>query len=645
MATTNFNQMIEAVSIQSQATPQYIVQSAAAPQYTFAVKNTTVETLLSFNPKIQEAFNRNEVLLDRDLASVTPDKFGVLGHIDPTRNALTDALSAIETLRKKLSEEGSVVNEIKKLFEEIVSEDYIDQSIKSGQNSDYWNDIKSLDEVKKDGEEVKYKPRVLVKVPFMEPSATDFEFVEIYTIADISKLDAKTNNSRFYSSGLFTVGNEFRTEIRKIDGLHHALMNLQSQLARSLARKKNELIRLDNEIPLQQRKLANLNQSRLQSLAEYKMVLGLVEENWIKVERDYLKREKILTNHRGIYYARVNETPWAQSSLTDMPLRFGKLEDLVPGIALSHDELPDDIEPYIEAILDMPISNWKLFNGKWNLLPSRNTTLNLMASRKLRLQYKTQQSRTASSSKFLQTMQTHQAIMQDYLNFSLVAESSLQAFYKRAADIISLEDLLTGTPHQLRGIAQELRNKLDQATHSVLSILQSIKPSIRLDWATAAELDQLDIKNPQSWPGMSQAAYEDINSIRTLIELINWWWRQLNENATNAGITAIRNLLRAALMVAVGDDPKEMIHGQLQIIPNIFNVGDFLRANLNRQAPIGTILHLVNEKDELVGKLRVEDADENGSVVSIAQMFQVETKTAGSQYSVIGIKNTVRSFV
>jgi hypothetical protein len=221
----------------------------------------------------------------------------------------------------------------------------------------------------------------------------------------------------------------------------------------------------------------------------------------------------------------------------------------------------------------------------------------------------------------------------------------LQAFYREAVNIISLEDLLTGTPHQLRGRAQHFRNQLDQATHLLLSSLQSVTPSLRLDWATAAELDQLDLRQPNSWPGMQQAKLSDLSEMRTLVELVNWWWRQLNENASSAAVTALRNVLRAALMVSVGDDPKEMLHGYLQTIPVQFRAGELVRATLNRHAAIGSELQLVNELDQLVGKLLVEDADERGAILRIAQVYTSKRPEPDSQFALVGVKQAVRSFV
>ncbi len=591
-----------------------------------------VDELINFRPQVQEIFNRNEILPAKEIVNVVPKEFGVLGHIDPSRQLLVDALSGIASLRSRLKGDDAIIAKAKKLIEEISARNDVEQL---GIKADFWSAFDNKVS--------------LATVTYQDATKNPIN-IPLKTVADVTleldktEVNEKAPAASLYSAGLFSVGSNMRNDIREMDSVHATLMRLQENLSRALVAKRNLLTKLDLEIPERQRELVNLDQARLKALGESKMVASLVEENWREVEAAYVKREKILTNHRGIYFARVSEAPVGKSTLLDVDLRYGKLEDLVPGTAISHLELPDDIEPYIETIADMPIAQWKFFNPYWNQLPARLTVLKWLDSRRLRLNYLAGQSRQVSN-KFFNLMQSHQSILQDYARFYFLGENSLQAFYREAVQIISVEDLLTGTPHQLRGRAQFFRNQLDQATHLLLSSLQSVTPSLRLDWATAAELDQLDLRQPNTWPGMQQAKLTDLTEMRTLVELVNWWWRQLNEGASSAAVTALRNLLRAALMVAVGDDPKEMLHGYLQSLPAQFRTGELLRATLNRHATIGTELQLVNEQDQLIGKLHVEDADERGAILRVAQVYNTTAVKPDAQFSLVGVKNSLRSMV
>lgn len=591
-----------------------------------------VEELINIRPQVKDIFNRNETLPVKEIEKIIPEQFGVLKHIDPARHMLVDALAGIASLRDQISGANALVNKAKALINDVIKRNDVENL---GLDISYWNvfDKKVPD---------------LATISYPDPDGGETpKVINLLKVADITeKLDKHANvlPSSLYSAGLFSAGNNVRNDIREVEGVHAMLMRLQENLSRALVAKRNLLAKLDVEIPECQRELANLDQARLKALGESKMVAALVEENWREVEAAYEKREKILTNHHGIYFARVSESPVGKSTLLDVDLRYGTLEDLVPGTAISHLELPDDIEPYIETIADMPIAQWKFFNPYWNQLPARLTVLKWLDNRRLRLNYLARQSRQVNN-KFFNLMQSHQSILQDYARFNFLGENSLQAFYREAVQIISLEDLLTGAPHQLRGRAQFFRNQLDQATHLLLGSLQSVTPSLRLDWATAAELDQLDLRQPNNWPGMQQAKLTDLGEMRTLVELVNWWWRQLNDGASSAAVTTLRNLLRAALMVAVGDDPKEMLHGYLQSLPAQFRPGELLRATLNRHATIGTELQLVNEQDLLIGKLHVEDADEHGAILRIGQVYNTNIIKPDAQLSLVGIKTSLRSLV
>lgn len=595
------------------------------------------QSLIKVSEVAENLYNTRDLITNNASVSITPPQFGVLGHIDPTRVFLLDAIKSINNLREQLTGSGSIADKAVKLFVEIKDKnDNEDLDINYEEiDKEYWKKYNQTP-----------KPIFVIDYEIEVADGSTKKIEKRSNITNINTLDTDFGKAAsVYSTALFSTANNYKKEIREVDQLHNQLMIVQNQLSHALKRKKNELTKLDSEIPVLQRNLTNLNQQRIKAYGEYQMVMALVAEDWLRVEQEYAKRERILTNHSGLYFVRVRETPFSRTSLVDRSLRYGRIEDLVPATAISQDELPEDLEDYIETIVDIPIANWKLFNESWNSLPSRNTIIKLMEQRKLRLNYLSQKTRKASSSKFVPMLQVHQAILQDYARFEFLRETSLQAFYRQAVQVISLEDLLTGTPHQLRSKAQNFRNQLDQATHALLAKLQNIKPSIRLEWATAAELDQLDLRNPHLWPNLQSEHQEDIGNIRSLFELIHWWWRQLNEDASSASVTAVRNLLRAALMVAVGDDPQEMIHGYLQVVPAQFKNGDFLRAKLNRHAPIGTFLQLVDETNQLIGKLRVEDADENGSVVSVIQILTNKKIEKASQFSVVGIKSTGRSFV
>ncbi len=75
-------------------------------------------------------------------------------------------------------------------------------------------------------------------------------------------------------------------------------------------------------------------------------------------------------------------------------------------------------------------------------------------------------------------------------------------------------------------------------------------------------------------------------------------------------------------MIAASDDPEQILHGTLQTLPGIFRPGEILRLNLNREAAPGTQLQLLDAQRQVVGMMRVDDHDQNGTVATLMQIYQ-----------------------
>src|SRR5690606_22113879 len=168
-----------------------------------------------------------------------------------------------------------------------------------------------------------------------------------------------------------------------------------------------------------------------------------------------------------------------------------------------------------------------------------------------------------------------------------------------------------------------------------LKELRKITPSLRVQWAEAAEQDTLDIKSPTQWPGIGKAEVKDLNGIRTLVELIQWWWRQLTPAASGTSHAIVRNLIRAILLVSVSDDPDQILHGHLISPPSRFSVGGVLRVALNKEALAGTLLRMVDPDNILIGTLRVDDFDDKGALTTLTQLL-VKDAVPSTAFTVTG---------
>ncbi|MEJ2043809.1 MAG: hypothetical protein P8X74_09565 [Reinekea sp.] len=545
-----------------------------------------------------------------DVVGFEGTSFGALQHIQSTDAFFTNAWEGIRTLRESFLNDDD--------NEEDISDDEEDALIK--RIFSYFNEV----------ENKAVYPTGKAR-SFLTQRQLLFSHFKRGTALDESALKAKFKinedtlpGSAKYYQGLFGSSDVLTKDMHRIGRLKRALSDLHNYQVRELAKARTELAELENELPEAHRQLSSLNRQRQQSLADYQVARMLIAENWADVEKEYANRAEILNSHKGIYYARVRETPLNNRPVTDLPLRPGRLEDLVPGYPLTDAELPGELEPFIEAVLDIPMADWSALSRYSQLLPSRALLKRMVGLRAVRLAYLAEQPApqfyTPLGYKLFGMRGFNRSIQRSQSRAIGLQATSLIAYQRQSAKLLSLEDLLNGPPHRLRGLVQRQRNRIDQATHSLLQTLRHVSPAIRLDWSGEAEADTLDMSKPERWPGLGKAEARDLNSVRTLVELVQWWWRQLTDDASSDAVSAVRNLLRAILMFSAADDPEQILHGQLQTIPGRFKLGDALRVTLNREALPGTLLQLVGSQNELVATLRVDDFDDNGAVTTLTQM-------------------------
>jgi len=429
-------------------------------------------------------------------------------------------------------------------------------------------------------------------------------------------------------TALFSLGRQMRVDIRFVQRLRSAILSFRKFQQRRLNNLHTKLADTETEIVDAQKELSNLNRKRLESVADYQVVRQLVVDDWKKVESEYDERARILNAHQGIYYTRVRETPVNALPPDPLALRFSRPDDLVPGCPLSDKDLPEDLEPFMESVLDIAVADWRTLRPLYRQLPARRRLNKLVTRRNLRLDHRLlsplEVGPTPLAARMSVLQQQNVTLIRDVARRPFLESKSLSQYQWSAAQLISLEDLLNGPPHRLRASAENLRNKLDQAAHCLLEQLRRVRPSIRLDWSNAAENDTLAVEKPSQWPGLELAEEDDFNGIRTVIDLVHWWFRQLADKAHSSSYSALRNFVRACLMIAASDDPEEILHGNLMTVPPRLRVGEALRLQLNKEALAGTRLQLLDGASQLVGTLTVEDYDDNGAIATVTQVHQSE---------------------
>ncbi len=426
------------------------------------------------------------------------------------------------------------------------------------------------------------------------------------------------------ASKLFHSGRLLLKETQSISNLHNQLLLLQrSVLKRLLALRENKQ-QLAVQITEARQQLDALNRSRLEDVGDYALAQRLVSDDWWQVENKFQQRRSILEGYLGLYYVRVRETAVGSLLPNALSLRSQSVGDVVPGCPDSDRELPDDLTVFMDTVLDIPLADWRNFQNDANLLPSRVRQTQLFDQRQQRLSSKVSRSLSTNTQqgRLLPLLQINSQILSVFAGKTVLQTLSLQQQLTSAHSILSLEDVLNGSRSLLSGRAQTLQKQLSQASVCMLDLLAGVQPSIRFRWAQLVEDRRLPIEQPERWPNLADVEKADFNRVRTLVELVEWFYRQLSETASDNSRSAITHLLSACVLIAASDDPEQILHGSLQTLPGIFRPGEILRLNLNREAAPGTQLQLLDAQRQVVGMMRVDDHDQNGAVATLMQIYQ-----------------------
>lgn len=424
-------------------------------------------------------------------------------------------------------------------------------------------------------------------------------------------------------SALYATGRIMVDEIRLMESLRRALTVIRRRRQLQLARQREQLAALEARIPAAQKALDALDAPRQDSLGDLALAKRLLAEHWRAVEQAWHERRRILDHPLGLYYVRVRETPVSTLLPDPLALRATDADDLVPGCASETTALPAALTPFLAAVYDIPVVDWASLRRLTHLLPDRNRLAHLVQQRRARLDTgpTTASASTALGARLAPLLQETQALTRPRTQSALSVAGALSQVQQQAGALLGLDDLLIGPPSRLRPQVAGLHQRLGNAAACLAVRLRALPPGLRLAWAEAAEQGRLPVQTPERWPGLDRAEAEDFNGVRTLVELVHWWFRQLDPHATGTSRSALQNFLRAALLQAAGDDPGQLLRGRVASLPGRFQVGATLRLHLNQEAAPGALLALMDPDQRVVGTLRVDDVDDQGAVAVVTQVL------------------------
>ena len=390
-------------------------------------------------------------------------------------------------------------------------------------------------------------------------------------------------------------------------------------------------------------RLDALDARRIERLGDYGVAQGLTREDWERVYRRNQERSRILTTGvRGLYYVRLRETPVSLPLTDPLALRYAASGDPVPGCDWSGDaEVAAELADFFDAVLEVPMGDWLTLAPLAPKLPPTRIP-EWLDLRKVRFErYAKRPPAGGRAGERLAVVSESTAML--YRAWSVqspsAAPASLGAYLADSARVVSLKDLLAGGSGAAQREAQALHNRLEQCAACLSERLDATAPSLRFEWAQLAEDDRLDTEHPETWPGLERAEVADFNAVRTLTELVDWWFRQLAPGASAAGRAALRNLIRAAVIVSAHGDPKEIVRGRVALPPRRFGVGESLRLSLDRVAAAGTRLQILDDVQRVVGLVAVKDTDAQGTIAEVLRVDDLRVRV-NTRFTVVATRAT-----
>jgi hypothetical protein len=540
-------------------------------------------------------------------------RFGVLDHISPEINEYRKAYFGMQDLLTTLSD----------LF------DATDASSLRNQLKSVMKDKALLDPQVLESQITKRATALLAD--YSPDEAPSFE-----------KLRGLVASQKRYEA-LFTAGKVLTQWIAITEARYNKVeRKLQGKLRQHTA-KLAQIEKLSGLIRVAREALENLDRFFDEQVGDYGVAQRLLEEDWREVYDKHQQRSRILTNAiQGLYYVRVRNTPVSMPLADPLSLRYKNKSDIVPGCDWNTDvDLPQELASFFDAVSEIPMDDWANLKPLHPKLPPFHRYEYVNKLRAARFKARPNPVVTSTGTDTLQArlhtvqLQT-QSVVNQWANLTLPAfTSSIVQTQQQAAKVFSLEDLSQNANGYLRKQAQTLRERLEQCQACLLEKLNLLPGSIRLQWGQLAEDDRIRVEDVSWWPGLERAEQDDFNATRTLAELISWWFKQLDSDASSASHNAMRNMIRATLIFASLGDPQEIIRGTVFSPPRLTLTGERFRVKLNRQILPGTRLQLLDTNQQVAAELSVEDHSPDSTQVRIINVVQANVKI-NARFAVVG---------
>lgn len=371
-------------------------------------------------------------------------------------------------------------------------------------------------------------------------------------------------------------------------------------------------------------KLRSAQVAAAQAAGDYAAAQTLVKEEAARVTAAILARNQAIAAATGLFYVRQLQTAIALDRPAWLSLTADTPADVAPACPADHPGPPAALTPFLDLLLEVPLSSLSALHGGWIDLPDNAGLRRLSGLRAARLVNwipSTEFGSGSAAPDLANLATTTRSVFDPVLRNSFNLGASLAVNQQAAFAVFSPPDLLTLPANNLRTRVEALRARLESATGCLFQTLIGLPPSARFAWAALARAGTLPALRFSQWPLPEGLGDAGTAALRQLAALVHWMASQLTNDASAAAQTALNNLICATVIASAYGDPDEAISGTVVSSGGVPRPGHPVRITLNRPPPIGTLLNLLDANQNIVGTLRVQDHDGTGTTAAVVTSF------------------------
>jgi hypothetical protein len=385
--------------------------------------------------------------------------------------------------------------------------------------------------------------------------------------------------------------------------------------------------------------LVSAQTAAAQAGGDYAAAQQLVQEEVARVAAAAAARNAAISAATGLFYVRELQTAIVRRLPPSLTLTADTLDDLAPGCPADHAGPPAALQSFLEQLLEVPLWNWRPLQNRWTDLPDIIGMQRLGALRMARLAYRAPSTvfgSGAAATDLAALSATTESVFAPLFRSTFVPAASLAISQQAAFQVFALPDIIALPASLLRTQTEILRARLESATGCLFEMLTALPPSARFAWASLARAGTLPPLSFAQWPIPSALGTTGSATVRRLAGLVNWIGGQLHDGSSAAAQTALGNLVTATVIAAAYGDPGDAVTGTVASTGGVPRPGVPIRVILNRWPPIGTVMNLLDERQSVVGTVRVQDHDSLGTTATVVTSFASSAPTSGWSVAVPG---------